>query len=75
MSKLYRHVFVTMTTILCKISPKETICRKCQCLFSGKKEKCFKISAEFFLTRMANVINIIGSTLFIYSIGAIFCTA
>ena len=33
--------------ISCKLSPKETICRKCQNLFSGKnKTKFFKMSAE-----------------------------
>ena len=31
--------------ISCKLSPQETICMKCQCLFSGKNKKNINLSS------------------------------
>ena len=40
--------------ISCKLSPKETVCMKCQTLFSEKKKKkCFKMSSAEFFTQHA----------------------
>ena len=42
--------------ISCKLSPQETICMKCQCLFSGKNKKnIFNLLSAKFAQRVAKV--------------------
>ena len=46
--------------ILCKLSPQETICMKCQSLFSGNnKKKYFKLSSAVIFTWSAKQVGLI----------------